>query len=132
MLAKSGEEGKYLSLKDESNAATVTQIVYDLIELQRQLNSEKRKDNKPTCSKEEFLAKANTIAQEIAFDLIEFQIKLTGNGAKSYSTISNLKRIDEQCGGGAKSLNQTASAETKQGKNISMVERGIHFQTYFL
>ena len=132
MLAKSGEEGKYLSLKDESNAATVTQIVYDLIELQRQLNSEKRNDNKPTCSKEEFLAKANTIAQEIAFDLIEFQIKLTGNGAKSYSTVSNLKRMDDQCGG-AKSLNQTAVAETKQGgKNISMVERGIHFQTCFL
>ncbi len=77
---------------------------------------------------------ANSIAQEIAIDLIELEVKL--GESKVFTTIS---RVDENGLGvpiGSSRLTTTASTDhvgdSKSVSTRSIVDRGIQFKTYFV
>lgn len=116
--------GEALNLNSESNESTISQIARDFIDL---YNLEKNGTSRRSASKEE----ASSIAQEIAIDLIEFQVKKTP-GPKVFATFS---RVDEEGMAhnaiGSRLMMDAAPPAQDGGATVSMVERGLQFKTYF-
>ena len=74
---------------------------------------------------------ADSIAQEIAVDLIEFEVKKSGS--KVFSTISKIDEVTpmRQATERIEVDRLSESASSESGQRISMIERGLQFKTYF-